>query len=78
MAITEDQDARTIVRAIVALAANLDMNVVAEGVETNEHLDLLRNAGCPQLQGFLLGRPMPPNEIDWFIENPGNVTEKAV
>jgi diguanylate cyclase (GGDEF)-like protein len=78
MAITEDQDARTIVRAIVALAANLDMNVVAEGVETNEHLDLLRDAGCPQLQGFLLGRPMPPNEIDWFIENPGNVTEKAV
>lgn len=68
MAATEDDGARTIVRAIVALAANLDLNVVAEGVETTEHLELLRSAGCPQVQGFLLGRPMPGDEVNIFME----------
>ena len=67
MAATADEGARTIVRAIIALAANLDLNVVAEGVETIEHLELLRAAGCPQLQGFLLGRPMPADKIATFM-----------
>jgi diguanylate cyclase (GGDEF)-like protein len=75
VATTEDQGARTIVRAIVALAANLDLNVVAEGVETTEHLEFLRAAGCPQVQGFLLGRPAPPDEIGQFMKRTGDIVE---
>jgi diguanylate cyclase (GGDEF)-like protein len=77
MATTQDEDARTIVRAIIALAANLDLNVVAEGVETTEHLELLRSAGCPQVQGYLLGRPMPADEVDTFLVTHGDLMERV-
>jgi predicted signal transduction protein with EAL and GGDEF domain len=43
---------------VVSLGAELDMEVIAEGVETEEQLQMLTDLGCPQAQGFLLGRPM--------------------
>ena len=48
-----------LVGAIVALGQSLDLDVTAEGVETQAQLDLLRAHRCQQVQGFLLGRPMP-------------------
>jgi EAL domain-containing protein (putative c-di-GMP-specific phosphodiesterase class I) len=53
---TQREDA-AIVAAILGLAKNLDMDVVAEGVETHEQLDVLRGLGCPYMQGFLFARP---------------------
>jgi predicted signal transduction protein with EAL and GGDEF domain len=48
-----------IVSAMVDLAHNLDLDVVAEGVETNTELEVVRRVGCDEAQGYLLGRPTP-------------------
>ena len=52
-------DDASICAAIIGLAANLDLEVVAEGVETPTQLEWLRQAGCQLAQGYLLGRPAP-------------------
>lgn len=57
---TEDA---TIVTAIVALAQTLNLKVVAEGVETVEQQAFLTGLGCNTLQGYLLGRPVPPEKV---------------
>ena len=54
-----DQGARVILEAILGLCRNLDLPVVAEGVEIQQQLALLRQSHCSELQGYLLGRPMP-------------------
>lgn len=48
----------TVVETIIAMAGNLEMTVIAEGVETEEQLDRLKMMGCNEFQGYLLGRPM--------------------
>jgi EAL domain-containing protein (putative c-di-GMP-specific phosphodiesterase class I) len=53
-----DDDA--IVGAIVALAGQLGLRVVAEGVETPQQLARLQRMGCDRIQGFLFSRPVPP------------------
>jgi len=53
----------TIVHAILALARGFGLSVVAEGVEEQAQLDWLREAGCDIAQGFLLGKPVPPEEF---------------
>ncbi|MFV0281723.1 MAG: EAL domain-containing protein [Rhodoblastus sp.] len=60
---TQDPNDVAIVRAIVTLGLSLDLEVVAEGVETSKHLQGLRDIGCNLAQGFLLGRPAPHDEI---------------
>ncbi len=68
---TEDA---TIVTAIVALAQTLNLKVVAEGVETAEQQEFLTGLGCNTLQGYLLGRPVPPDQVPdlkHFVEREG-------
>jgi EAL domain-containing protein (putative c-di-GMP-specific phosphodiesterase class I) len=55
----EDDAAQALVRGVVALARELAVEVVAEGVETPQQLSELRRAGCRLFQGYLLGRPAP-------------------
>ena len=52
-----DRDQGAIVSAIVALAHALQIQVVAEGVETEEQREFLRSCGCDFIQGYLIGRP---------------------
>lgn len=49
----------SIVNAIIAMASGLDLNIIAEGVETANQLDYLRTRGCTQMQGYLFSRPLP-------------------
>ena len=65
-----DQNADSVVRAILALAAELGLHVVAEGVEEMIQADHLRNRGCALAQGYGYARPMPPHEFEkWLAEN---------
>ena len=52
-----------IVRAVVAMAQSLEMSTTAEGVETAEQAEMLRNLGCTKIQGFHFGRPMPAEDV---------------
>jgi EAL domain-containing protein (putative c-di-GMP-specific phosphodiesterase class I) len=56
-----------IVRAVIAFARALDMTVTAEGVETEDQRRFLRDAGCNELQGYLLARPMPEAMLDVLL-----------
>lgn len=58
------QNCRAIVAAITGLARGLDMDVTAEGVETEEQLAILRAAGCTNVQGYYFARPLPVAEIN--------------
>lgn len=61
--IISDSRDRSIVRTIIAMAQNLSLEVIAEGVETEEQRELLINKGCHNFQGYLFGKPVP---IDAF------------
>lgn len=61
--LSADGEDATIVSAIVALAKTLNLKVVAEGVETVEQQQFLTRLGCNTLQGYLLGKPLPPDTI---------------
>lgn len=65
-----DHDPRdtAIVSAVVALGAELDVNVIAEGVETTRQLEVLRKMGCQAVQGFLLDHPQP--QPSWALPAP--------
>jgi diguanylate cyclase (GGDEF)-like protein len=56
--IVSDETVRTVVEGVIDLAHKLGMAVVAEGVETQDQLDILRDARCDNVQGFLLSRPV--------------------
>jgi diguanylate cyclase (GGDEF)-like protein/PAS domain S-box-containing protein len=62
-----NQDDATIVRSIIDLAHNLGVEVVAEGVETEEIWDQLRELGCDVGQGYLFSRPLPPDQLAHWI-----------
>jgi diguanylate cyclase (GGDEF)-like protein/PAS domain S-box-containing protein len=59
----EDDDVASIVKAVLLLSKSLNIEVVAEGVETKDQLDLLRELGCAQAQGYLISRPLPINNL---------------
>jgi diguanylate cyclase (GGDEF)-like protein len=59
----ENENDATIVHSTIELARNLGLEVVAEGVESQEAWDALRAQGCALAQGYLLGRPMPADDI---------------
>ncbi|MGU3494326.1 putative bifunctional diguanylate cyclase/phosphodiesterase [Xanthobacteraceae bacterium A53D] len=66
--------ARAIVCAVLALGRSLNIPVLAEGIETEEQLAMLTREGCTEVQGFLLGRPVPSSEI--LCAAPGKRAER--
>ena len=71
--IAEGEQALQIVRTIIELARALEMEVVAEGIETREQYRLLCNLGCKFGQGFLFARPMPAGQISQLLRIPGRI-----
>ena len=65
--ITTNPSDAAIARAIVSLGHSLDLEIVAEGVETIEQTALLRTEGCDEVQGFYFAVPMPPEELMAFV-----------
>ncbi|MFD2126281.1 bifunctional diguanylate cyclase/phosphodiesterase [Paenibacillus xanthanilyticus] len=60
-------DDTAIVQAIIAMAHSLHLSVCAEGVETKEQLDFLREHGCSEVQGYYLSKPRPAEEIETIL-----------
>ena len=68
--ITTDPGSLAITEAIITMAHSLDLEVVAEGVETEGQLALLRSRGCDMVQGFLFSRPLPAAEFANLLSHP--------
>jgi EAL domain-containing protein (putative c-di-GMP-specific phosphodiesterase class I) len=65
--VTRDSGDRAIADAIIALGRALDLTIVAEGVETAEQEAFLRAHNCDEVQGYLISKPMPPDEFAAFL-----------
>ncbi|RMR29143.1 GGDEF domain/EAL domain protein, partial [Pseudomonas syringae pv. coriandricola] len=61
------EENRKLVNAMITLAHNLNLEVVAEGVETTGQLELLRSFGCNQVQGYLISRPLPMEQLLTYL-----------
>jgi EAL domain-containing protein (putative c-di-GMP-specific phosphodiesterase class I) len=62
-ALGHERGALPVVRAIAGLAGNLGLTTIAEGVETTQELEVLRDLGVPLVQGYLFARPVPASEV---------------
>lgn len=65
--ITLGNDSQTIIKAIIAIAHQLELEVIAEGVETQEQLEYLQEQGCDKIQGYYVSKPLPVDEITQFL-----------
>ncbi|MBF0316883.1 MAG: EAL domain-containing protein [Nitrospirae bacterium] len=68
MDITHNQDALIIVKTIIDMAHNLRKPIIAEGVETQEQLDLLKSLNCDEAQGFLFSNPLSAEDLMTFVK----------
>ena len=66
--ITIDSEDVAIAKSIIQVAQSLDLDVIAEGVETTEHLKILRTLQCNKIQGYLFSRPLPAEEVVEFLK----------
>ena len=64
--VADKAEAAAIVRAIASLCKSLDMAITAEGVETQEQLENVREVGCDEAQGYFIGAPQPNAALEVF------------
>jgi diguanylate cyclase (GGDEF)-like protein len=69
--LTRKGDSLAIIKAIIGLGHSLGMELVAEGVETEEQLNAVREQGCNEVQGFYFSPPMPPAAVQLLLETTG-------
>lgn len=63
----ENEKSRKLVETIINIARTMEMNVVAEGIETEQQQAVLTDLGCDFLQGFLFSRPLPAEQVPWLL-----------
>ena len=64
-----NSDDTTIIKTIIAMAHNLNLKVIAEGVETMEQMDFLIKHGCEEAQGYLFSKPLPADEFEQLFQD---------
>lgn len=67
--ISTDSDDAAIVRAVLSMSHEMKIQVIAEGVETQEQLAFLKELNCEEYQGYLFSRPVPANEIEKYLKS---------
>jgi EAL domain-containing protein (putative c-di-GMP-specific phosphodiesterase class I) len=72
MNLEQDPKNESMIRTLVALAHNVGMRVIVEGVEKQEQLDMVRSLGVNEVQGYLLGRPTGHPIHDFLLKQPGS------
>lgn len=77
--VANSNERRDVVQSVIALAHRLKLNVVAEGVETENQRKVLAELGCDQMQGFLINRPLPEERFIQLLKNlnPANVIQQT-
>jgi diguanylate cyclase (GGDEF)-like protein len=73
----EDPCALSIIDAILAMGRSLDMDVIAEGIETEQQLTILCRHHCSEVQGYLLGRPMPSDSVREYLDKAALAKHRA-
>ena len=76
--VTTDADDAAITLAIIGMAHRLNLQVIAECVETGEQLEFLRANGCDQAQGYYIARPMPVQELELLWRKTGGIAPGVV
>ena len=64
---TIDQENTAIIRTMIDMGHNLNMNVIAEGVETASQMEYLKSNSCDEIQGYLISRPVPADEFEKLL-----------
>lgn len=64
-----DMNNKAVIKAIISLAKNLDLEVLAEGVETADHVQFLKNLSCHLVQGYHYFKPLPASELEAYLKN---------
>ncbi len=72
MNLENNQDDAVICSTIISMAHHLGLKVVAEGVETHAQLGFMSDHGCDQIQGYLISKPLPVDELEAFLVSPVN------
>ena len=73
--IPKDQNDMAIAEAVIAMGRALNLKVIAEGVEETGQADFLRDKGCQEAQGYLYGRPLPPEQLEAWMDRAKNVSK---
>lgn len=68
MTAQQSRESRLVIQAIIELAHSLDMKVIAEGIEDYATLQFLQQQGCDKAQGYFIGRPIPADQIDQWLQ----------
>ncbi len=76
--ITESKGDAEIVRAMISMAHAKGLKTTAEGVETAEQREVLRSFGCDEIQGFLMGKPMPPHQLRQIFDASGETVSQSL
>jgi diguanylate cyclase (GGDEF)-like protein len=73
--INQNRDDEVIIQAIISMANNLNLEIVAEGVETQNQLQFLQSKQCGEIQGFYFSKPLTAPELEKLLRDPKKVTE---
>jgi EAL domain-containing protein (putative c-di-GMP-specific phosphodiesterase class I) len=62
--ITLNDEHKSLIQSIIFIGKNLNLKTIAEGVESVEEWEILREMGCDEMQGYLISEPLPPDEYE--------------